>query len=87
MTFHCKINNSLESYWVINSQPARTTHQKDNLATQGFITEDRHKENVTMLTLKVNTTADKNGTELYCSFLPATSSSTAILLTITGKQK
>ena len=87
VAFHCKINNSIDPYWVVNNQATHSTYQKDRLTAQGFIFEEGEEGGVAMLTLKVNTTDDKNQTQLFCFSLPGTRSLTATLLTITGKHR
>lgn len=87
VAFHCNINNSDEPHWVVNNQAALYPYQRDRLATQGFFFEERHEGGVTMLTVKVNVTVDKNETRLYCISLPwpGISSHNATLLIIAGK--
>jgi hypothetical protein len=87
VTFHCKINNSIEPHWVVNNQAANYAYQRDLLAAQGFFFEERHEGGVAMLTVKVNATADKNETQLHCISLPwpGISSRNATLLIILGK--
>ena len=87
VAFHCKINSSIEPHWVVNNQAALYSYQRDHLAAQGFFFEERCEGGVTMLTMKVNATADKNETKLYCISLPwpGVSSHNATLLIIAGK--
>ena len=87
VAFHCKINNNNEPYWVVNNQAAYSTHQRDHLAAQGFSFEERYEGSIAVLTVKVNATADKNETELYCISLPwlGITSHNATLLIIAGK--
>lgn len=86
VAFHCRINNSIEPYWVVNNQAAYSTYQRDHLAAQGFFFEKRHEGDVTLLTVKVNATADKNETQVYCISLPwpGITSHNATLLIIAG---
>ena len=71
----------------MNNQAAYFTYQKDSLAAQGFFFEERYEGGIAMLTVKVNTTADKNETELYCISLPwpGVTSHNATLLIIAGE--
>ena len=87
VVFNCKINNSVDPHWIVNNQAAYSAYQKDRLAAQGFIFEQWEEEGVAVLTVKVNTTANKNETQLLCFSLPwpGIRSNTATLLTITGK--
>ena len=59
----------------------------DHLAmaiNNGFFITSNEMNRITTLTLQMNATADKNGTEAYCTSLPSTRSDTAVLLIITG---
>ena len=83
MDYYCKINGGVNPHWVINNHALDHEDMITLFMTQGFISEKEDSLSMTTLTLRVNVTADKNGTEVYCSSLD-THSHTAILITISG---
>lgn len=84
-TFHCKIADSLEPYWVVNNDPGLEPSQVTWLSNRGFFIADKRVEGgLAMLSLKVNGTADKNGTVVFCSSVQSIRSNPADLLIITG---
>lgn len=74
--------------WVVNSTHGLFhTRKVMQLADEGFFLDYEDKENrVTVLTLRVNATASKNGTKIYCTTVDTNPprSNTALLLTING---
>lgn len=50
---------------------------------EGFVFDEQIASSIATLTLRVNATADKSGTRIYCSLL-STHSTTATLLIIAG---
>ena len=78
--YYCKISNGVNPHWVINDI---ALEHENVLTSQGFLFEKVDSMSLTTLTLKVHVTADKNGTEVYCSSLD-THSDIALLITISG---
>lgn len=85
VSFNCKINNSHEPHWVINGDHAKNGHQKERTKSLGFNISEESEGTVVILTLTVNATAEKNGTQIFCLSVPNTQSSTALLMIISGK--
>lgn len=84
--FICKIDYAVEAHWVINrTHHMLEPHQRKQFAAQGFVVEEQMAGTITILTLRVNATTDKNDTEVYCLSSHATRSNTALLLVISGK--
>lgn len=87
-TFHCKILDGTEAYWVVNSIHG-LFHSSGVmlLEDQGFYPDYEEDDRVTVLTLRVNATANKNGTKIYCTTINTNPprSDTAVLLTIDGR--
>jgi hypothetical protein len=82
--FECKIMDGAEPHWVVNNQAILLPSQVLRASREGFFTTSNTKHMVTTLTLQMNATADKNGTEAYCTSLQPPRSNTAILLIIAG---
>ena len=84
VTFKCKISNGVEPHWVVNNGPILLTDHLSVAPTNGFFITRNENNGITSLTLQMNATVDKNGTEAYCKSLPSTTSNVAVLLIITG---
>ena len=84
--FECKIfNHGVEPYWVINNEEILLLSHIERAKREGFlITSSTNNNMVTTLTLRTNATADKNGTEAYCTSLRPPRSNTAVLLILAG---
>ena len=91
VTFHCKILDGREAHWVVNSiNGVFHTRAVMQLEEKGFYVDYMYEDQdntVTVLTLRVNATASKNGTKIYCTTVNTNSprSDTALLLTIDGR--
>ena len=79
--YYCEISSGVNPHWVIND--FALDHENVELMRQGFLVEKQDSMSTTMLILRVNVTADKNGTEVYCSSLDS-HSDIALLITISG---
>jgi hypothetical protein len=82
--FECKIFDGVEPHWVVNDEAILLHSHIVRATSEGFFTTSNTKDMVTTLTLRMNATADKNGTEAYCTSLRPPRSNTAILLIIAG---
>ena len=60
-------------------------HERDHISSQGFVLMEGRVGTITTLTLKVNATTEKNGTEMLCSSSYSVESDTALLLVINGE--
>lgn len=79
--YYCKISDGVNPHWVIDD--FAYDHENALMSSQGFLFEKEESMSMTTLTLRVNVTADKNGTEVYCSSLD-THSDIALLIAISG---
>ena len=82
--FECKISNGVEPHWVVNNGSILLSDHTTQVSMEGLFVTSNTKDMVTTLTLRMNATADKNGTEAYCISLPSLGSNTAVLLIIAG---
>ena len=82
--FKCKISGGAEPHWVVNNEPILLHSHIIQAISEGFFVTSSTKNMVTTLTLRTNATADKNGTEAYCTSLQSLRSNTAVLLIIAG---
>ena len=84
--FECKIFDGAEPHWVVNNRAILLPVHIERARREGFFTTSSTNNNnmVTILTLRTNATADKNGTEVYCTSLQPPRSNTAVLLIIAG---
>ena len=87
VSFICKIENGEEPHWVINNYTVLNEHQRRQISAKHFDISEKLEGTITTLTLKMNATADKNTTEVFClsSESYTTRSGTALLLIINGK--
>ena len=85
VTFSCEISDGVNPHWVINNNAFAFSNSVERASRQGFLINKQNKpDRHTTLTLRVNATEEKNGTEIFCSS-SITHSNTAVLLTISGK--
>ena len=83
VTFHCKIYDSrVHPHWIINDYEALLPDHLAYLRSQGFFISSTVSGSTTSLSLRVNGTTNKNGTEVYC--MSTQRSNTATLLIIEG---
>jgi hypothetical protein len=82
--FECKIFDGTEPHWVVNNGEILLPDQVSRASMKGFFITSNTRNMVTTLTLRMNATADKNGTESYCTSLRPPRSNTAVLLIIAG---
>ena len=82
-TFVCKIRSGINPHWNINNRAISYDESVTRIAGEGYFIYERVSGSMATLTLRVNVTADKNGTEIYCSSL-YTHSESAFLIVITG---
>ena len=82
--FECKIFDGMEPHWVVNNESILLSSHATIASMEGFFVTSNTKDMITTLTLRMNATADKNGTEAYCISLPSPISNTAVLLIIAG---
>ena len=73
----------MNTHWNINGIPVTRDTQQKIKEQEGFIFYEQLAGSIDAITLRVNATADKNGTRIYCSSL-STHSVTATLLIIAG---
>ena len=87
VTFRCKINSNgpgVPPHWVISDYEALLPDHLTYLRGQGYIFSSTVDGSTTTLTLRVNGTIDKNGTEVYCTYASTHRSNTALLLIVNG---
>ena len=82
--FECKIFNGEEPHWVVNNEEILLPSHIEQAKREGFLITSSANNMVTTLILRTNATADKNGTEAYCTSLRPQRSNTAVLLIIAG---
>ena len=74
----------MDPQWVVNGEHTQSAYQMQRIRSQGFMLTIMFEGSVAVLSLRVNATENKNGTQLYCLSLPPLSSNTAVLLIIHG---
>ena len=84
VTFICKIHNGSNPHWTIDHRSLAYDDIVEEYRQKGFHIEEQVDGNTTTLTLTVNATGDKNGTEFYCSSRD-THTDSAFLFIISGK--
>ena len=89
VTFKCKIIHGVEPHWVVNNRAILLNDHIAQASSRGFFTTGmtNTQESITTLFLRMNATADKNGTEAYCVSLPSTRSNITVLLIIAGNDR
>lgn len=83
IVFTCKISDGLNPHWAIGNKSLAFNDTEAAYRQRGFHIEKQPDGNVTTLTLTVNATGDKNGTEVYCSSRN-THSHSAFLFIVSG---
>ena len=86
VVFRCVLNNTVtvDPHWVVNNHIALSANQK-NFLLSGYLIDEITYGSVTTLSVKVNTTSDKNSTEMFCSSIVSdTRSNRARLLIVNG---
>ena len=84
VTFICMIQNGSNPHWTINHRSLAFDDIVEDYQQKGFHIEEQVDGITTTLTLTVNATGDKNGTEFYCSSRN-THTDSAFLFIISGK--
>lgn len=84
VTFSCKIQNGSNPHWAINHSSLTFDGVVEAYRKKGFLIEEQVDGDITTLSLTVNATGDRNGTEVYCSSRN-THTDSAFLFIISGK--
>ena len=85
VTFHCKLADDLDSYWVVDRFPGSTQQHRTVLGNRGFFIRKTLQDGVATLSLTVTATVGKNGTVVFCSSIESFMTDTAVLLVIQRK--
>ena len=82
VTFHCKLADRLDSYWVVGTYPGVTPEHRSELENRGFHISRSSQDGIATLSLTVTATMDKNGTVILCSSVESLMTDEAVLYII-----
>ena len=85
VTFHCKLADRLDSYWVVNGFTGVTPEQQSELETRGFLISQSSQDGIATLSLMVTATMNNSGTVMKCSSVEGVRTHQAVLLVIESK--